>query len=146
MTASDAQGHTTQVVYNGSAQRASSPIGETQTVATFYTGSEVFQSQQRGPTVITGTTGAAAGSGTDSATGQGALVVAHTSTTYAVGSGVQPGASSATGDTILGPIGAHTDREIRLRAETVAAGTVSLDNGPAIPFTSAQHRPASHGG
>ncbi len=92
-----------QIVYNGSAQALNEPIGQGQQVQTLYAGSQVFQSLQRGTTVYTGTTGAVAGSGTDSATGSGTLTVAHTSTTYAAGSGVQAGTNSVSGDTILGP-------------------------------------------
>jgi flagellar hook-associated protein 3 FlgL len=123
-----------QVVYNGSAQTASQPIGLGQQVQTLYAGSQVFQSLQRGPTVITGTTGATAGSGTDSATGEGTLTVAHTSTVYAPGSGVQPGTNSTSGDTILGPSGAHT-LKIDDTSGTGAGGTVQLDNGPLVNFT-----------
>lgn len=122
-----------QVVYNGSALGLNEPVGQGQQVETLYAGSQVFQSQQRGATVFTGTTGAAAGTGTDSATGEGTLVVAHTSTTYAAGSGVQAGTGSASGDTILGPAGAHT-LTIVDTSGTGASGTVQLDNGPAIAF------------
>ena len=51
---------------------------------------------------------AAAGTDTDSATGQAVLTISHTATTFAAGSGVQAGTSSPGGDTILGPAGAHT--------------------------------------
>lgn len=125
-----------QVVYSGSSQSFSEPIGQGQQVQTLYAGNQVFQSLQRGPTVFTGTTGAAAGTGTDSATGQGTLLVAHTSTVYAPGSGVQPGTSSVNGDTILGPAGAHTLTLVDTSG-TGTAGTVQLDNGPLVNFTSA---------
>ena len=97
----DAQGRT-QVAYRGADQRGSSPIGATQAVDTLYRGSEVFQSTDRARTAITGGTGAAPGTGTDSATGQGSLLVTHTSSTYVAGSGVRPGTNSIGGDTILG--------------------------------------------
>lgn len=122
-----------QVVYNGSALGLNEPIGQGQQVETLYAGSAVFQSQQRGATVYTGSTGATAGSGTDSATGTGTLIVAHTSTTYAAGSGVQPGTNSVTGDTILGPSGAHTLKIVDTSG-TGASGTVQLDNGPVVSF------------
>jgi flagellar hook-associated protein 3 len=125
-----------QVVYQGSQERASAPVGQSQAVDTLYAGSEIFQAQQRGPTTITGTTGAQPGTGTDSATGQGSLLVAHTSTTYAAGSGVQPGTGSAAGDTIIGPAGAHT-LTIDDTSGNGSAGTVSLDGGPPVGFSSA---------
>jgi flagellar hook-associated protein 3 len=142
----DAQGQT-HVVYQGSDQRAGSPVGETQSVDTLYTGSEVFQATARAPTVFTGTTGAAPGTGTDSATGQGTLIVTHTSTTYAAGSGVQPGTNSAAGDTALGPTGAHTLTIVDTSGNG-SAGTVSIDGGPAVAFTNADTnlRVASAGG
>ena len=136
VSALDSSGRTAQVTYQGADLRASSPVGQTQTVDTLYNGSEVFQSQQRGPTLIGQTTGAKAGAGTDSATGQGTLVVAHTSTTYTAGSGVQTGTNSAAGDTVLGPSGSHTLKVIDTSG-TGAAGTFSLDNGPPVAFTSA---------
>ena len=122
------------VVYRGSDQRASAPVGVTQSVDTLYRGSEVFQATDRTKTVITGTTGATAGTGTDSAKGQGTLLVAHTSTTYAAGSGVQVGTNSVAGDTVLGPSGSHTLKIIDTSG-TGAAGTVSIDGGPTVAFT-----------
>jgi len=124
------------IVYNGSAQRASVIIGQEQTVNTLYPGSQIFQQQTRGTTTYQGTTGAAVGTGTDSATGQGTLLVAHTATTYQAGSGIQPGSSSAAADTILGPNGSHKLTVVDTSG-TGAGGTVSLDGGPAIAFTNA---------
>ena len=107
VTSSNSQGQPLTVAYRGSEESAEVGISQTQTVPTLYAGDQIFQNQQRGQTVITGSTGATAGSGTDSATGQGTLTVQHTATIYASGSGIQPGASSATGDTILGSAVAH---------------------------------------
>ena len=59
---------------------AEAPVSQQQTVATLYPGSDVFQQRQRGATVLTGDTGAAAGTGTDSATGEGTVLVSHTAT------------------------------------------------------------------
>jgi flagellar hook-associated protein 3 FlgL len=123
-----------QVVYNGASQGLFEPIGQGQQVQTLYAGNQVFQSLQRGSTVYTGNTGAAAGSGTDSATGSGTLLVSHTSTTYAAGSGVQPGTNSASGDNILGPAGAHTLTVVDTSGNG-SGGTVQLDNGPTVKFT-----------
>jgi len=101
-----------------------------------YPGSDLFQPQGRGATLVIGRSGAAPGSGTSSARGDRTLQVRHTATTYAPGSGVQPGASSAGGDTILGPNGAHT-LTIVDASGVGAFGTVALNGGPPVPFTSA---------
>ena len=128
------QGAQGDVVYNGSQQSLGEPIGPGLQVQTLYAGNQVFQSLQRGTTVYTGPTGATAGSGTDSATGSGTLLVTHTSTTYAAGSGVQAGTNSAAGDTIIGPAGAHK-LTIVDTSGTGASGTIQLDNGPTVNFT-----------
>src|SRR3990172_188507 len=134
--AADGQGRPLAIAYVGSEEPAEELVGPDQTLATLYPGSQVFQQLRRETTVFTGDTGAAAGSGTDSATGQGTLRVRHTATTYAAGSGVQAGTSSPSGDTIIGPAGAHRLTVIDTSG-TGAAGTVSLDGGMAIAFTSA---------
>ena len=99
-------------------------------------GDEIFQSVIREPTIIVGNTGLSSGLGTDTATGYRTLTVSHTSTTYAVGSGVAAGTSSATGDTIVGASGTH-QLQIVDTSGTGASGTVSLNNGAVIDFTSA---------
>lgn len=129
-------GQPLSVVYQGSAERSQEVVGPGQTLATLYAGSEVFQQRQRGTTVFTERTGAAAGSGTDSATAQGTLIVRHTLTSYAAGSGVTAGTSSVTGDTIIGPAGLH-QLSITDTSGTGASGFVALDGGPPIAFTSA---------
>jgi flagellar hook-associated protein 3 FlgL len=134
VTARDNEGYVQSVTYGGSSERAQVTVSLNQTVGTFYTGSEVFQKRDRGATVFTGATGAAPGTGTDSATGQGTLLVSHTLTTYAAGSGVQAGVSSVAGDTILGPAGAHT-LTVNDTSGTGASGTISLDGGPAVAFS-----------
>ena len=128
--------------YKGADLRAEVPVSVSRLVATFYVGREIFQPGQRGPSVYTGSTGAAAGTGTDSATGQGTLVVAHTATTYGLSlttnasSGVAPGTGSAAGDTVIGPAGVHALRLVDTSG-TGASGTVSLNGGPAVAWTSA---------
>lgn len=134
VTATDADGRPTQVTYQGDAVRSEVITSSTQVVNPYLPGSAVFQSRQRQTTVYSGNTGAAAGTGTDSATGQGTLQVRHTTTIYAAGSGVQAGASSAANDTVLGPAGAHTLRIVDTSG-TGASGTVALDDGAPIPFT-----------
>lgn len=122
------------VAYQGAQERALAGVNQEKVIATFHTGSEIFQSRQRQTTVFTGSTGAAAGSGTDSATGQGTLLVTHTLTSYALGSGVQPGTGSVAGDTIVGPPGAHQLTVVDLSG-TGANGTIALNGGPPVAFT-----------
>jgi flagellar hook-associated protein 3 len=122
------------VNYVGSADPVQANVAQSVTVSTRYAGSEVFLQRDRATTVYLGSTGAQAGTGTDSAFGQAALQVRHTSTSYAGGSGIQPGTSSAASDTILGPVGAH-QLAIADTSGTGAFGTVSLNGGPAIAFT-----------
>ena len=133
VTASNSQGLPQTIAYRGSQDTTDVVVGAGQTVATFFPGSQIFQQQARGATLYSGNTGAAAGTGTDNATGQGSLIVSHTSTTYAAGSGVQPGTASVSGDTILG---SH-QLSIVDTSGTGASGTVSLDGGAPVAFTSA---------
>jgi flagellar hook-associated protein 3 len=136
VSAADNTGQPLAYDYLGASERNAVPISRQQTVATLYAGSEVFQSRERGVTGFSGTTGAAAGTGTDSAAGQGTLQVIHTGTSYAAGSGVQPGTNSVAGDTIIGPASAH-QLTIVDTSGTGASGTVSLNGGPPIAFTNA---------
>ena len=57
-----------------------------------------------------------------------------TSTTFAAGSGVQAGTSSAARDTIIGPAGAY-QLTINDTSGTGASGTVSLNGGLAVAFS-----------
>src|SRR5439155_5280758 len=86
IASTDSQGQPQSVVYVGSQDRALVNVSQQQTAAILYPGSQIFQVRSRGATVFTSNTGAAAGTGTDSATGQGTLLVRHTSTTFAPGS------------------------------------------------------------
>ena len=126
VTDTDTAGRPASVQYEGAHDRASIVIGTNMTVDTLYSGAEVFESPQRGKTIYIGSTGAAAGLGTDSAVGNGALVVRHTLTDFEASSGLQPGASSAQ-DTIIGK------HELTIDA---TSGTVSLDGGSSVAFTS----------
>jgi flagellar hook-associated protein 3 len=132
----DAQGNVTSVQYQGSNAASSVIVGDNQQVGLYEPGNQIFQAQNRQAAVFTGSTGAQPGAGTDSATGQATLTLSHTLTTYAPGSGVQAGTSSAAGDTILGPAGAHTLTVIDTSGNG-SAGTVSLDGGPPVAFTNA---------
>jgi flagellin-like hook-associated protein FlgL len=62
--------------------------------------------------------------------------VTHTLTTFAAGSGIAAGTSSAAGDTIIGPAGANV-LTINDTSGTGASGTISLNGGPPIAFTNA---------
>ncbi|MGE0377912.1 MAG: flagellar hook-associated protein FlgL [Planctomycetaceae bacterium] len=99
-------------------------------------GASVFQPKSRAQTLYLGVTGAAAGTGTDSAQGRGTLIVSHTASTYAASSGVSAGTASAAGDTIIGPAGAHRLTLVDASG-TGAFGTVSLNGGAPVAFTSA---------
>lgn len=137
VAARDSQGQPIAIAYMGQSTASLQAVSPNEQVAAYYPGDRVFNSVQRQTTVFSGDpTGAKAGTGTDSATGQGTLLIRHTATTFAPGSGVQAGSGSASGDTILGPAGSHS-LAINDTSGTGASGTVSLDGGPQIPFTSA---------
>lgn len=99
------------------------------------TGQAIFQPQDRQGTVILGSTGLRSGAGIDTATGDRSVTIAHLATTYAPGSGLQGGLSAAAGNTILGAAGRHTVTLVDTSG-TGAAGTVSLNGGTPVPFTS----------
>ncbi len=134
VTAVDSAERPTDVAYRGSDQASEAVVGKEIRVGTLIPGSEVFQMRHRATTIFTGTTGARPGTGTDSAVEPGSLVVKHTLTSIAGASGVSTGTSSASGDTIIGPSGAHTLNIIDTSG-TGASGTVSLNGGPPVAFT-----------
>jgi flagellar hook-associated protein 3 FlgL len=134
VTSQDGQGDPTAISYQASNADTSTIVDNSQSVPVYYAGSNVFQDNNAQAAVFSGNTGAQPGSGTDSATGQQTLTITHTSTTYAPGSGVAAGTSSASGDTILGPPGSHT-LQITDTSGNGSAGTVSLDGGPAVAFS-----------
>ena len=135
----------TIVRYQGDARSNSVDLGNGLSLETTLPGSAIFSGGAHGTTLYQGITGAAAGSGNDSLVGSDHLTVAHVQTVLgdgAVGgtgdsaSGVQIGASSASGDTVLGPASAHTLTLVDTSG-TGAAGTVTLDDGTAVNWTSA---------
>jgi flagellin-like hook-associated protein FlgL len=97
-------------------------------------GDEIFQPLDRQATVITGRSGTTSGTGTDTARGQRSLLIRHTLTTFAPGSGVTAGASSASSDTIIGASGTH-QLVINDTSGTGTSGTVSLNGGAAVNFS-----------
>lgn len=126
-----------QVEYSGSLQSVETVISLSVSVKTTYAGNEVFQAPNRSDTLFLGQTGAASGTGTDSHVGRANLIVQHTLTNYAAGSGIAPGTSSADSDTIIGPPGAHT-LTIVDTSGTGTSGTVSLNGGSPVPWTSSE--------
>jgi len=134
-------GPITRIEFQGRDAETRIPISPGLDVAADLPGLRIFGGQDRGDTKFTGDTGAAAGAGTDSGTGRGVLSFAHTATNVGDGlgvgggdsaSGVAAGASSPSGDTILG-----THSLILTVDATGTSGTVSLDGGTAVAFTSA---------
>lgn len=134
VTARSASGQPLAIGYQGNRSSSEVIVSAAVTARTLLPGNEVFQSRSRGTAAYTGTTGAAAGTGTDSATGHGSLIVRHDSTTFAAGSGIQSG-SSATSDTQIGPPGAAW-LTIDDTSGNGTAGTISLNGGPAVAYTS----------
>ena len=99
-------------------------------------GDRIFQPFQRDTTYLFGSSGAAIGTGVDTATGTRELLVEHTATTYVGATGIASGTSSVGGDTIIGPIGSHSIT-INDTSGTGAFGTVSLNGGAPVDFTNA---------
>ncbi|HEY4262281.1 MAG TPA: flagellar hook-associated protein FlgL [Schlesneria sp.] len=136
VSGTDSSGQPTGVTYNGTQQNSEVIVTQTVTSTTLLSGKDVFQSRSRAATGYVGATGAAAGTGTDSAIGEGSLVIKHLQTTFDGTSGITAGSSSAASDTVLGPAGANS-LVINDTSGTGASGTVSLNGGPAIAFTNA---------
>ncbi|MBL8840737.1 MAG: flagellar hook-associated protein FlgL [Planctomycetes bacterium] len=133
------------VMYRGDQATSAVDLGDSLELELNIPGSSIFGIGTRGTTVYSGSTGAAAGSGNDSARGTDRLTVAHGATTLGDGalagggdsaSGVVPGASSAAGDTLLGPAGVWSLTVVDTSG-TGAAGTVSLNGGPPVSWTAA---------
>jgi len=132
----DGSGRPSRIVYQGSELPHQVDISQASPVTTLMPGSHVLQSRQRLAVEYLGSTGAQPGAGTDSATGLTKLQIRHVATSYEPGSGVKPGLNSAEGDTIIGPNGAHVLTIVDTSGDG-SSGTVSLDGGPAVQFTSA---------
>ncbi len=123
-----------QVTYAGTSERTQLHIAGDVSRSAMVPGDTIFQSTNRLATVIVGNSGTKTGTGTDTATGVRQLLITHTGTSYAAGSGVAAGTSSVGGDTILGAAGTH-QLQIVDTSGTGTAGTISLDGGPAVVFT-----------
>ena len=120
--------------FHGALEEGSIPLAGEARIRTFYSGQHVFRTGAGGTTVIRGSTGATGGLGTASAAAHATLSVRHSLTTYSAASGVQPGASSVGGDTIIGEQGTH-HLTIVDSSGNGTSGTVSLNGGAPIPFT-----------
>lgn len=124
--------------YSGNKTPSTTFIAGAGDIETFYSGQDVFTTGQSGQTSVSGATGIQGGSGTASGHGTAGLLVSHVSTTFDGASGIQPGLSSASGDTVIGPMGRHSV-EIIDTSGTGAFGTISLNGGPPVSFTSADN-------
>lgn len=124
------------VQYAGTSQRQATVVAQGLTVDTNYAGDTIFMDQDRQSPIFRGATGAQPGTGTDSGVGRQTLLVRHTSTTLLGASGITSGASSSAQDTVIGQVGVHR-LEIHDTVGDGSAGTVSLNGGPAVAFTSA---------
>ncbi len=127
-------GRVEEVVYVGSSRPVEFVIGLSRTVVGHPPGEAIFMSRTGGTPIFRGDTGAAPGEGTSTVRSRVQLEVRHTVTTYGGGAGVQPGASSPAGDTIIGAPGVHT-LTVEDTSGTGTSGTVSLNGGPPVPFT-----------
>ncbi|MCA8992260.1 MAG: hypothetical protein KDA88_09795 [Planctomycetaceae bacterium] len=84
---------------------------------------------------ITNVTGTQLGTGQPIGASRESLTLAHAATTYFGASGISPGASSASGDNILGLVGTHT-LQVNDTSGTGSIGTISLNGGTPVDFTS----------
>lgn len=132
------EGGTLNVEYNGSSFQTRAYIGDVISFDTFYAGDKIFANPDRQEAKIFGHTGAQIGAGTDNMVGRATLQVRHTVTTFLGTSGIAAGASSADGDTVIGQSGDH-ELIVRDTSGTGASGTISLNNGEPINWTSADN-------
>jgi flagellar hook-associated protein 3 FlgL len=120
--------------YDGTTQNTAIYIAGDVDRQTLLSGDQIFKPVSRENAVLIGTSGAAIGTGTNSAVGTKTLTVTHTLTTFSGGSGIQTGTSSAASDTVLGQSGTHS-LVINDISGTGASGTISLNGGPAVSYT-----------
>ncbi len=120
-------GSITDVLYQGSLNELQVPVAPGLVYPGVIVGTDAFWSDDRQEPEFLGTTGAAAGSATSTVRGDAYLLISHTQTNYAGGSGLQPGTSSPAGDTVLGD-------HVLTVAVAGPVQTISLDGGPAVEF------------
>ncbi|MGI9518045.1 MAG: flagellar hook-associated protein FlgL [Pirellulaceae bacterium] len=123
------------VSYVGSRQNAETVITDSISVRSTFSGAEIFQRTTRGESLFLGATGAAAGLGTSNELGRVNLLVQHSLTTYAAGSGVLAGSDSTGGDTVIGNLGDHRIT-IEDSSGNGTAGRVSLNGGASVNWNS----------
>lgn len=128
----------TRVDYRGNDQEQGVEVGPGILAAVNIPGNRAFAPGARGATAFRGATGAVPGAGTDSGTGRDLLRVAHTQTLFgatptATGqdpvTGLRAGASSPSGDTVLG-----LSHGLVVTTDALGNGTLSLDGGPSVAF------------
>ncbi len=123
------------IQYQGGSRASQVNIEGRSPIDRLLAGSVVFEYTERHDTLFFGSTGARPGIGTDNGKGRADLTINHSTTSFAPGSGVSAGTSSASGDTILGSLGTHVIN-IDDTSGTGASGTVRLNGGPLVAFTS----------
>ncbi len=122
-------GEITSVEYRGEPDDLTVPIAPGIRYPSMLVGDRFFRNDRRQPPVITGATGAIPGSGTSSMRGDAPLDVTHSATvTIGPPLGLAIGASSNTGDTLIGS-GTITIDE--------PAGTIRFGSGPTQTIGSA---------
>ena len=94
--------------YDGTTQNTALYIAGDVDRQTLLSGDQIFKPVSRENAVLIGTSGAAIGTGTNSAVGTKTLTVTHALTTFSGGSGIQTGTSSTASDTVLGQSGTHS--------------------------------------
>lgn len=129
-------GRISAIEYVGSDAVSRVSVGIQQSVPVNESGRSIFLQRIREATAVTGPSGLAAGTGTDTGVGVATALLSHDSTAYLGSSGVQPGTNAAAGDTVIGGVGKHV-LTITDSSGTGAFGTVSLNGGPPVGFTNA---------
>ncbi len=132
------------VSYDGAQIRGANSVSDSITIDTHYTGEELFFDQDRAQSLFFGDTGAKAGTAVDSGKGRATLNIRHMLTSFANGSGVQAGSASVDGDTVIGQLGTH-HLNIRDTSGNGSSGTVSLNDGREVPWTSSDTNLLVHG-
>jgi flagellar hook-associated protein 3 len=123
-----------QVRYTGSKIGVETLVSASISVTSRTVGSEIFSRRGRGETrLLPNKTGLQLGGGKDNATGRATIQLSHTATSFTGASGIATGTNSIAGDTVLGT---HSLEIIDLAGDG-SSGTISLNGGAAVSFTSA---------
>lgn len=122
------------VTYLGSEANSRAFVGEAVSVDTLYSGADVFGGGEREETLIIGNSKVKIGTGTDTLIGRAELRIIHDLTTFAPGSGIQPGTRSALEDTVIGPLGRNSVTIVDSSGDG-SSGTISLNGGEPQNFT-----------